>query len=153
MHFWHRRSLRRPQSGNGTSCDESACGPLPWLWPLPGISPARLILEGTAPKNALIKMDADPACASAAKTPQMQETFMVGEAGAFQNVFVYVKDGLGNRTFPTPTEVVTLDQQDCRYHPHVLGIRVGQPLEMLNSDPTVHNIHAMATTQPAVQRR
>lgn len=105
----------------------------------------KVVLEGTAPKNALIKMDADPACASAAKTPQMQETFMVGEAGGFQNVFVYVKDGLGNRTFPTPTEAVTIDQQGCRYHPHVLGMRVGQPLEMLNSDPTVHNIHAMAT--------
>ena len=106
----------------------------------------KVVLEGTAPKNALIKMEADPACASAAKTPQTQETFMVGEGGVLQNVFVYVKDGLGNRKFPIPTDTVQIDQQNCRYRPHVVGIRVGQPLEMLNSDPTVHNVHAMATT-------
>jgi plastocyanin len=105
----------------------------------------KVVLDGLAPKNALLKMDADPACVPAAKTPLTQETFMVGEGGAFQNVFVYVKDGLGSRTFPTPTAPVTIDQQGCRYHPHVLGIRVGQPLEMVNSDPTVHNVHAMAT--------
>jgi hypothetical protein len=27
--------------------------------------------------------------------------------------------------------------------PHVFGIQVGQPLEVLNSDPTLHNIHAV----------
>ena len=36
-----------------------------------------------------------------------------------------------------------IDQKDCRYTPHVFGMRVGQPLEIINSDPTLHNIHAM----------
>jgi hypothetical protein len=30
----------------------------------------------------------------------------------------------------------------CRYTPHVFGVRVGQPLDITNSDPTLHNIHA-----------
>jgi hypothetical protein len=38
---------------------------------------------------------------------------------------------------------VKIDQMSCRYHPHVFGIRVGQPLEIVNSDPTLHNIHAL----------
>jgi hypothetical protein len=38
---------------------------------------------------------------------------------------------------------VSLDQQGCRYSPHVFGIQTGQTLEILNSDPTLHNIHAM----------
>src|SRR6185295_3348805 len=29
------------------------------------------------------------------------------------------------------------------YLPHVVGIQVGQPLEILNSDPTLHNVHAI----------
>ena len=97
-----------------------------------------------APKNAAIKMNADPKCLTFNKTPQFQETYEVGSDGkSLANVFVYVKDGLGNYVYDTPTEPAKIDQQDCRYHPHVFGMRVGQPLEIVNSDPTLHNIHAM----------
>jgi len=58
-------------------------------------------------------------------------------------VFVYVKDGLGQYIYDTPTESAKIDQMNCRYHPHVFGMRVGQPLEIINSDPTLHNIHAL----------
>ena len=69
---------------------------------------------------------------------------MVSDDGkTLGNVFVYVKDGLGNYIFDTPTTPAKIDQQNCRYHPHVFGIRVNQPLEIVNSDPTLHNIHAM----------
>jgi plastocyanin len=103
----------------------------------------RVVLEGTAPRNEPIKMNSDPVCMREVKGAQAQETFMVGEGGALQNVFVYVKEGLGDRTFDTPSEAVVLDQQGCRYHPHVFSMRVGQPLQVLNSDPTLHNIHAI----------
>ncbi len=101
-------------------------------------------LDGAAPKNEAIKMNADPVCLREAKGPQTQETYMVGSDGkSLANVFVYVKDGLGNYVFDTPTEAAKIDQKECRYHPHVFGMRVGQPLEIVNSDPTLHNIHAM----------
>src|SRR5262245_37997971 len=102
-------------------------------------------LEGTAPPNEGIKMNADPVCLKEAKGPQTQETYMVAD-GKLANVFVYVKDGLGNYVFDTPTEPVTLDQKECRYHPHVFGVRVNQPLQIVNSDPTRHNIHALPKT-------
>ena len=107
-----------------------------------GIITGKVTFEGTAPKNEPIKMAADPVCVQQNKGTQTQETYMVGSGGELQNVFVYVKDGLGSLTFPVPTEPVTLDQQGCRYHPHVFGIMVGQPLSIVNSDPTLHNIHA-----------
>jgi plastocyanin len=101
-------------------------------------------LDGVAPKNEPIKMNADPVCMRENKTPQTQETYEVAADGkSLANVFVYVKDGLGNYTFDTPTTPATIDQKECRYHPHVFGMRVGQPLEIVNSDPTLHNIHAM----------
>jgi hypothetical protein len=101
-------------------------------------------LDGTAPKNEAIKMNADPVCVRENKTPQFQETYEVGADGkALGNVFVYVKDGLGNYVYDPPTDSPKIDQKDCRYHPHVFGMRVGQPLEIINSDPTLHNIHAM----------
>ena len=73
------------------------------------------------------------------------ETYVVGPSGTtLGNVFVYVKDGLSGYTFPAPTTPARIDQQGCRYHPHVFGMQVGQPLEIVNSDPTLHNIHAIA---------
>jgi len=100
--------------------------------------------DGTAPKNEAIKMNADPVCLREAKGTQVQETYIVGSDGkTLGNVFVYVKDGLGNYVFDTPTDTAKIDQKECRYHPHVFGMRVGQPLEIVNSDPTLHNIHAM----------
>src|SRR3954470_2886819 len=101
-------------------------------------------LEGAAPQNAPIKMNADPVCVKENTTPQFQETYEVGSDGkSLANVFVYVKDGLGNYVFETPTKPAQIDQKSCRYHPHVFGMMVNQPLEIVNSDPTLHNIHAM----------
>src|SRR3954462_1435489 len=101
-------------------------------------------LDGAAPRNETIKMNADPVCMREAKGTQTQETYMVGSDGkSLANVFVYVKDGLGNYVFDAPTETAKIDQKECRYHPHVFGMRVGQALEIVNSDPTLHNIHAM----------
>ena len=94
-------------------------------------------LEGTPPPNQPIKTASDPNCKAAITT----QTFVVGDGGSLANVFVYVKDGLGNRVFPVPTQSVVLGQKDCQYTPHVLGIQVGQTLDMISSDPTLHNVH------------
>ena len=102
------------------------------------------VIDGAAPANLAIKMNADPVCMKQNATPQSQETYMVAADGkGLGNVFVYVKDGLDKYTFDVPTETAKIDQQNCRYHPHVFGMRAGQPLEIVNSDPTLHNIHAM----------
>ena len=98
--------------------------------------------DGVAPKNEPIRMSADPVCVKENTTPQSQETYAVAD-GKLANVFVYVKDGLGNYIYDPPTEPARIDQKNCRYHPHVFGMRVNQPLEILNSDPTLHNIHAL----------
>lgn len=100
--------------------------------------------EGAAPKMAAIQMSADPYCQSQHSTPATDEDAVVGAAGELANVFVYVKNISGN--FPAPSTPVTLDQHGCQYHPHVNGIMVGQPLEIKNSDATLHNVHAMPAT-------
>jgi plastocyanin len=92
--------------------------------------------DGPAPKAAKIDMSQDPAC----KGTNMAETEVVSD-GHLANVFVYVKEGLGNRTFDIPKDAITLDQSGCKYHPHVLGVMAGQTVKIVNSDPTTHNIH------------
>jgi hypothetical protein len=97
--------------------------------------------EGTAPKAQRIRMDADPNCAKLHTSPVMDEAYMVGAKGELANVVVYVKEGLGNRTFDTAKEQVVLDQHGCMYVPHVIAVQTNQPIEIRNSDPTSHNIH------------
>jgi hypothetical protein len=37
---------------------------------------------------------------------------------------------------------VVFDQRNCVYHPHIFGIMTKQNLEIINSDATLHNVHA-----------
>lgn len=93
-----------------------------------------------APPRVDIDMAQDPACSLSGTN--MSEQYMVKD-GKLQNVFVYVRDGLGNKLYPAPSTPVVLDQQGCRYVPHVIGVMVGQPVEFRNSDPTMHNVHTI----------
>ena len=97
-------------------------------------------LEGTPPPADTINRRSDPYCEQLGEA--RTQNFVVSNGG-LQNVFVYVKDGLGQMKFPVPTTPVVLDQQGCTYAPRVFGIQAGQPLEILNSDETLHNIHAL----------
>ena len=132
--------------GGGTSQESAPVESAPIANPVDpataGNVMGRVTFEGTPPKPAALRMDSDPACVQPGASATT-ESVVVGESGAVQNVFVYVKDGLGNLKFPVPSAAVVLDQKGCRYAPHVMGVQVGQPLEVLNSDPTLHNVHAL----------
>jgi plastocyanin len=75
----------------------------------------------------------------------LSDTAIVDEKGRIANVFVYVRDGLPNAVYETPAAPVVLDQSGCQYEPHVFGVFVGQAVEIRNSDPTPHNVHAVPT--------
>src|SRR5260370_21411931 len=93
-------------------------------------------LAGTAPKAARIDMSQDPAC----KGPNTAET-VVADGSKLANVFVYVKEGFGNRTFDLPKDAVTIDQSGCKYHPHALPVIAGPALNIVNTDPATHTTH------------
>ncbi len=90
---------------------------------------------GAAPAPRKLDTSNDSACGEA-----MADDALVND-GKLQNVFVYVKSGLPEANFETPTTPVTLDQKGCKYVPRILGIQTGQLLSVVNSDQTNHNIH------------
>ena len=97
--------------------------------------------QGTAPTAEKIKMDADPVCKQQHAEAVYSEEVAVNGNGTLKNVFVSVKGGVSG-AFPAPVSPVVLNQQGCWYVPHVFGIQVDQPLEILNSDASLHNINA-----------
>jgi hypothetical protein len=97
--------------------------------------------EGTAPKPRLISMSSDPSCAKQHPSPVFAQEVVTDSKGDLQDVVVFVAQGLGDRTFDTPTQAAVVEQKGCMYMPHVLAVRANQPLHMVNDDPTSHNIH------------
>lgn len=132
-----------PQGENppaGTAAAPSEPAPEPISGPVGSVA-GRITYDGQTPRPRVIRMSSDPLCMTEGQA--LSEVLLVGPDNGLQNAFIYVKDGLGNRRFPVPTTPVVLDQQGCRYLPHVVGIQVGQTLEVRNSDPTLHNVHAV----------
>jgi hypothetical protein len=93
---------------------------------------------GTPPKRAEI---ANKPCHDGATSPLLDETVVVNEnTGTLANVFLYLADA--EPTDGSQFEPAVLDQKDCRYTPHVVGVQVGQALRVRSSDPkTLHNTH------------
>ena len=104
-------------------------------------------LEGAPPQRDVVKMNADPVCQQQHAEPFHMEDVVANAQGGLKNVFVYAKEGVTG-TFPSPTASVTLDQSGCWYMPHVFGLQVNQPLEIVNSDATLHNVNAKPTVNP-----
>jgi plastocyanin len=119
-----------------------------WAHALAGDVTGKVSFVGTAPKPARLMMNADPVCMRQHKEPVFSEDVIVNKNGTLRNVLVYVKEGLGNKKFDAPSQKVIFDQQGCSYHPHVLGIQTGQELEVVNSDPTLHNVHSLSKENP-----
>jgi plastocyanin len=87
-------------------------------------------------------MAADPSCAKQHSTLVLNQDVVADAKGALQNVVVFVADGLGDRTFDPPTQPAVIEQKGCVYQPHVLALQANQRLEVVNDDPTSHNVHA-----------
>ncbi len=97
--------------------------------------------SGTPPAPAKVKMDADPQCRLQHQDAVLAQEVIVNANGTLKNVFVYVKTGLEGKHFPAPAQPAKLDQHGCLYEPRVSGMRVNQPLEIVNSDATLHNVN------------
>ena len=99
----------------------------------------KVSLSSAPPATQKIKMAADPVCMQQHKDAVMSQE-VVAKEGGLQYALVYVKDGLTG-TFPPPAESVVINQAGCMYEPHVVALQVGQKLEIVNNDATLHNIN------------
>lgn len=124
--------------------DESACNAPRAATPLDptsaGTIAGTVTFAGAPPGMKSVSIGGDAQCAKQHQGPVLAGDALVHD-GRVENAFVYVKDGLGDRTFAVPDTPVTIDQTGCFYQPHVAGVQSCQPLEFVNGDPTLHNVH------------
>ena len=127
------------------------------MWP--GVAIAASTITGTitydgkVPTLRPLSMDADPACAKKHTGPVANEMLALGSGNTMGNIMVWVSKGLpAGKTWPAPKTPVVLDQKGCQYKPHVMGIMVGQPYRILNSDGVLHNIHTLPKVNPAFNK-
>ncbi len=109
-----------------------------------GVLKGKVIFQGTVPPIQEISVQGNPECAVFHPGGKIKSEELLVTDGAVQNVFVYVKQGLEGRSFPTPEAPVMIENKNCVYVPHVLGVQVGQPVNLVNSDPTLHNMHSLS---------
>jgi plastocyanin len=67
---------------------------------------------------------------------EVPDESLLVENGRLANVVVSVKGAPA-----APPAHATLDQQGCRFVPHVQAVPLGSTLEIANDDPLLHNIH------------
>jgi plastocyanin len=103
----------------------------------------RIVLDGTPPKPAPIVASKDQFCID--KKPQ-NDSLVVGKDNALVNAVVYLRVGAGapkvavNPEYEAKLkEPVVLDNNGCMFTPHVVTVRVGQTLDVKNTDPVGHN--------------
>jgi plastocyanin len=138
---------------------EKAGGPAaaaPTSTAAPGAQPAatggvgtlkgRVVFQGTAPVlQPLIQKGQSVKDAVCAKETIPDQKLVVDSSGGVANVVVFLaKAPAGAAVPPPPTEVADFDNKGCHFVPHILLMRVGQPVKILNDDfPLQHNTHTL----------
>lgn len=116
------------------------------LWPalmFGGTISGKVTYTGTPAKQRPIDMSKEPYCAKEhAANPVMTEGVVTGPNNTLANVVVYISAGVNDTN--VPSQAVTFTQKGCQYGPHVLAMHMGQELDVVNADPTSHNIHPLA---------
>jgi plastocyanin len=107
--------------------------------------------KGTPPPEADIgpKMtELSPDCVAlySGKLPTTH-FYVVGAGGELADVVVSLK-GVPSGSTGASAPPVVMDQKGCLYVPTILAMQTGQKLIVKNSDPCIHNVHAVSKNNP-----
>jgi len=102
-----------------------------------GVISGTVKLKGKAPEMKAVTTP-DPFCA---RHPVKEEDVLVGAGNGLRNVVVRVVKG-ATGTYEAPKTAAVVDQSGCMYRPRVQVAMAGQPVQIQNSDQTLHNVHS-----------
>lgn len=99
--------------------------------------------DGKIPKRHRLKVThPDKPCHT---KPIPNDDLVVSKDGEVRWVVAYIKKIHQGKPFDIdPDNPITLDQNGCRFRPHIVVVPKDQPLRILNSDGVLHNVHLHA---------
>jgi hypothetical protein len=106
-----------------------------------GVLKGSVTFAGTAPTTEALEVTKNQDICGA-KVPS--EILIVDTNGGVKNAVVTIEGIAQGKAFGTKT--YTLDNKGCVFVPHVQVMPVKEKLEIINSDPILHNTHAFLGT-------
>ena len=104
-------------------------------------------LRGAAPAvRTEVNSKTPDVCGSKVSVTRLQ----VGPHNGVSHAFVYL-EGIESRGPLRPAASVTIEQKDCLYGPRSVVVSPRAPLEIVNQDPVLHNVHASAISDGGLQ--
>jgi len=104
----------------------------------------RVTLQGTPPQERTVDLELHPKLATKYPSGLTTRHYQVGPANGLQNVLVYVNGEFEGKTFPRPRVPAVLEHRDGLFQPYVMGVQIGQPLQLRCTDGTLCAFHATA---------
>jgi len=99
----------------------------------------KVIYRGDPPRrNKIILVKDSDVCSI---VDQYDQGLLVSQKGGIQNAVVFLTGVKGGKPLSLLGDKFIIDQQGCRYEPHVLLLPVNTTLEILNNDGILHNFH------------
>src|SRR2546430_662838 len=105
-------------------------------------------LKGTPPpEKDIAPLKNDPNCGKFHAEMPKTRFYAVSANGGLADVGVVGKGVPNAKSTGASTPAVTLDQKGCEYAPYVFAVQTDQPIKARNSDPVLHNVHAIPSVQ------
>lgn len=112
-----------------------------------GTLSGKVKLSGPASAAKKITMSKDQDVCGKEKTAQ---DVVASKDGGIQNAIVRIVNIDKGKKMALPKQA--LDQKGCEYTPHIVLVPKGAPLDILNSDGILHNIHTFAAKNPSFNK-
>jgi plastocyanin/predicted small lipoprotein YifL len=103
-----------------------------------GTISGKVTATGNVPKPEKVEVNKDNAVCGSEKT---MEDIVAGADGSLGNAVVWI-DAIGKGKAWNDGQQGAVDQRECHYVPQIQVLAPGASLDVINSDPILHNIHA-----------
>ncbi len=108
----------------------------------------KITFSGKAPAPRKIKVNKDH---GACGNEHTSEELLMGKDGGIQNVVVTITGIKSGKKWNLADEI-TIDQDGCKFAPHVTLFKPGATLTVLNPDGISHNIHTFGKENPSLNK-